>query len=276
MQFAALVCACRVALLLSVCHAYVGSGILKPAEQCGQHREVAFGVQVVAKQILGDLVLPPKSPCAFEGFLQAVKNGAYHGQKLHGDVGHVTKVVVHLNTSILHDAKRGMKQTGPTEFLQFLHPHSWPSPSSKDFSDLANNSISELVKLWGVYSEELGHSVSGAQSEWPHARVQVGKVVDALRRNKNPHAFAFWRPIMTDRFQFLGLHFLLRCALAQCPSSVECERLFPLLNRINRFDRRNLTVALLEQLLVVARDAELWLQYHYVVLCGARSAGCGA
>ena len=106
---------------------------------------------------------PPNQHVHLKAFLQAVKNGVHYGQKSHGDVGHVPNVAVHLNTSILHDVKRRMQQTGPAEFLQFLHPHSSPSPSSKEFSDFANDNISEVVKLWGSYLKERGHSVSGAE-----------------------------------------------------------------------------------------------------------------
>ena len=108
--------------------------------------------------------------------------------------------------------------------------------------------------------------------------MQLGKVVDAPRRNENLDVFAFWRPIVADRFQFPGMHFLLRYALALCPSSVECERLLSLLNHNNRFDRWNPTIALLEQLLVVARDAEPWLQYNYdavvALWCKKRRVRC--
>ena len=59
---------------------------------------------------------------------------------------------------------------------------------------------------------------------------------------------AFWRPVVEYMVE-------LRCALALCPRSIECECLFSLSNSISRFesrfDGRNLTVALREQLFVV-------------------------
>jgi hypothetical protein len=59
------------------------------------------------------------------------------------------------------------------------------------------------------------------------------------------------------------MHVLLRAALALTASSVECERLFSLLNRINRQDRRRLSGETLEMLLLVARDSPAWLSYDY-------------
>ena len=48
---------------------------------------------------------------------------------------------------------------------------------------------------------------------------------------------------------------MLRCVLVVCPSSAGCDYLCLLLNRIQRFHMRNFTLALLEQLTVVTRDA---------------------
>ena len=65
------------------------------------------------------------------------------------------------------------------------------------------------------------------------------------------------------------MHILLRCALALTTSNVDVERLFWLLNHINRVDRRRLNMESLEQLLVVIRDAQHWSEYEFKSIVAA-------
>ena len=59
-------------------------------------------------------------------------------------------------------------------------------------------------------------------------------------------------------------HFAVSPTLA--PGSCNVERLFALLNRINRHDRRMLAMHSLEMPLVVTRDAGPWPEYNYAEL----------
>ena len=58
----------------------------------------------------------------------------------------------------------------------------------------------------------------------------------------------FWKPIICKADLFPSMHYLLRLSLALCPGSNDAERLFHLLNRINRQDRRSLNMLMMEQL----------------------------
>ena len=76
-------------------------------------------------------------------------------------------------------------------------------------------------------------------------------------------ALDFWRLIIKARQKFPRFHIILRCALALSPTSVDVERLFSLLNRINWADRRSLKMDLLEKLLIVARDSLPFTVYDF-------------
>ena len=74
---------------------------------------------------------------------------------------------------------------------------------------------------------------------------------------------SFWKPVIRQCTRWPRMHVILRLALALAPGSCDVERLFSLLNRINRHDRRRLTMHFLEMLLMVTRDAAPWLDYNY-------------
>ena len=76
-------------------------------------------------------------------------------------------------------------------------------------------------------------------------------------------ALDFWRPIIKARQKFPRFHIILRCALALSPTSADVERLFSLLNRINRVDHKSLEMDLLEKLLIVARDSLPFTVYDF-------------
>ena len=59
------------------------------------------------------------------------------------------------------------------------------------------------------------------------------------------------------------MHVILQLTLVLVPGSCDVECLFALLTGINKHDHRRLTIQSLEMLLVVARDAALWIEYNY-------------
>ena len=76
-------------------------------------------------------------------------------------------------------------------------------------------------------------------------------------------ALDFWRPIIKARQKFPRFDIILRCALALSPTSADVERLFSLLNRINRADRSSLKMDMLEKLLIVAQDSLPFTEYDF-------------
>ena len=65
------------------------------------------------------------------------------------------------------------------------------------------------------------------------------------------------------RTRWPRVHAILRLALAPASGSCNVEHLLVLLDRINTHDPRRLTMQSIKMLLVVARDAALWIQYNY-------------
>ena len=49
-------------------------------------------------------------------------------------------------------------------------------------------------------------------------------------------SMVLWTPVIAQRESWPKMHILLRCALSLTASSVHCERLFSLINRLNRHD----------------------------------------
>ena len=84
--------------------------------------------------------------------------------------------------------------------------------------------------------------------------------------NTQEKVIEFWKPVIRRRDLFPSMHYILRLTLALCPGSNDVERLFHLLNRINRQDRRNLNMLLMERLLIVARDFAPWHEYDVAAL----------
>ena len=123
------------------------------------------------------------------------------------------------------------------------------------------------------YTKEMTESVTQKRHRWTDPLFGVLEEWQDIKRHLVEHKalgqagvkdiVSFWKPIIRQRTRWPRMHVILRLALALAPGSCDVERLFSLLNRINRHDRRRLTMHSLEMLLVVARDAAPWLEYNY-------------
>ena len=103
----------------------------------------------------------------------------------------------------------------------------------------------------------------GVEAEWHEVQKFVltrGLLKMDMKKNC---VLDFWRPIIKARQKFPRFHIILNCALALGPTSVDVERLFSLLNCINRADRRSLEMDMLEKLLIVARDSLPFTEYGF-------------
>ena len=94
--------------------------------------------------------------------------------------------------------------------------------------------------------------VTGAEIEWQLVKAFILK--NDLLANCKVSILEFWKPIVCNKAEFPLMHLLLRLVLAMSPGSCVVERLFHLLNRVNRLDKRRLTISTLESMLLIAKD----------------------
>ena len=95
--------------------------------------------------------------------------------------------------------------------------------------------VGELVAHWKDYVfKKFKKDICGAEKEW---RLVKEYIISNNLVNPKAKALEFRKPIICKADLFPSMHYILRLSLALCPSSSDGERLFHLLNRINRQDQ---------------------------------------
>lgn len=142
----------------------------------------------------------------------------------------------------------------------------WPVHSNPEFEEVGDSDVLGLVECWHDFlKKELmwTNPSDGVLGEWGEvkewiARSGVHKV--ALEKRDS---MVVWRDVIRQKERFPKMHVILRAALSLTIGSVECERLFSTMNRINRADRRRLNLDTIEREVVVMRDSLPWEQYDF-------------
>ena len=161
------------------------------------------------------------------------------------------------------EAKRRMARY---EYLRWLNPSAWPSPGSDDLQRFGQNQIKHLVNHWDRFLREK-HNWSdplfGVLEEWHQIKSSPVTRHRLQKWQTKKNIILFWKPIIQQQEQWPRMHVILRCALALSLGSCDMGRLFSLLNRINKQDRRRLLMPTIEMLLLVAGDTQPWDEYDF-------------
>ncbi len=136
--------------------------------------------------------------------------------------------------------------------FQWLDLTTWPDELPPNFGE---ENLSKICKFWENRLHRWSITFSDLKAEFD----KIKAIFPSFSRPID--SWSFWKGIIINQNAFPRMHLFLRMCLALTPSNAQVEAAFSRLRQILTDHRTLLDPHLVEQLLILALDAENWLKY---------------